>query len=86
MADAAVPQQAYVAPAVAVHQPPKEQYIQATPVWVVVVRALQIFFSIIILGMAGYLIHGNAMAENGFAVVCVSPSRTPNPPLLLIAD
>ncbi|KAK3905159.1 hypothetical protein C8A05DRAFT_41865 [Staphylotrichum tortipilum] len=69
MADA-VPQQVYAAPSIAVQHPPKEQYIQQTPVWVVIVRGLQIFFSIIILGMAGYLIHGHAMAANGFAVVC----------------
>ena len=79
MADAAVPQQAYAAPSAAVQQPPKEQYIQQTPTWVVIVRGLQVFFSIIILGMAGYLIHGHAMAENGFAVVCVSLSTSARP-------
>jgi hypothetical protein len=71
MADAALPQQQYVAPAAVAHIE-KEQYIQHTPVWVVVLRGVQILLSIIILGMAGFLIHGHAMGANGFAVACVS--------------
>jgi hypothetical protein len=70
MADAAVPTPQYAAPAAA-SSGGKEQYIQKTPVWVVVLRGLQIFFSFVILIMAGVLIHGHAMAANGFAVVCV---------------
>jgi hypothetical protein len=70
MADAAVPTPQYAAPATAASGK-KEQYIQQTPVWVVVLRALQIFFSFVILIMAGVVIHGHAMAANGFAVVCV---------------
>jgi hypothetical protein len=35
-----------------------------------VLRGLQILFSFVILAMAGYLIHGHALAANGFAVVC----------------
>ena len=70
MADAAVPTQQYAAP-VAAASGEKEQYVQQTPVWVVVLRALQIFFSFVILVMAGILIHGHAMAANGFAVACV---------------
>jgi hypothetical protein len=69
MADVTMPQQAYTAPA-AVDGEKKKQYIQKTPLWVVVVRALQIFFSFVIVVMAGVLIHGHAMGPNGFAVVC----------------
>jgi len=72
MADAAVPQQQYATPA-AVPQGAKEQYIQQTPVWVVVVRGVQVFFGFVILVMAGYLIHGSAQGAYGFAVVCVRP-------------
>jgi len=71
MADAAVPQQPYVAPAAVAHND-QDQYVQQTPVWVVAVRGVQILLSIIILGMAGFLIHGHAMGANGFAVACVS--------------
>lgn len=75
MADATMPQQAYAAPAAAVHDE-KEQYIQQTPIWVVVVRALQIVFSFVTVIMAGVLIHGKALGANGFAVACVSPAIT----------
>jgi len=70
MADATMPQQGYPAPAAAV-QDEKEQYIQQTPLWVVIVRALQIVFSFVTVIMAGVLIHGHAMGANGFAVACV---------------
>jgi hypothetical protein len=70
MADAAVPTPQYAAPGAAASGV-KEQYVQQTPVWVVVLRALQILFSFVVLIMAGVLIHGHAMAPNGFAVVCV---------------
>jgi hypothetical protein len=78
MADAAIPQQQYAAPAVAVHTE-KEQYIQHTPTWVVVVRGVQVLFGFVILVMAGYLIHGYAMGANGFAVVCVGLPHVPVP-------
>lgn len=71
MAAAAVPTPQYAAPA-AVGTDEKGHYVQQTPVWVVVLRGLQILFSFVILAMAGYLIHGHALAANGFAVVCVS--------------
>ncbi|KAJ4288707.1 hypothetical protein N0V88_007241 [Collariella sp. IMI 366227] len=68
MADA-VPQQQYAAPA-PVTAGATEQYIQTTPKWVVIVRGFQFFWAIVILGLAGYLIHGHAMGAHGFAVVC----------------
>lgn len=74
MADTGIPQQQYAVPAVAVKNE-TEQYIQHTPTWMVVVRGVQVFFGFVILVMAGYLIHGNAMGANGFALVCVSPSH-----------
>jgi hypothetical protein len=74
MADAAMPQQQYAAPA-AVQQGVEEQYIQQTPAWVVIVRGIQVFFGFVILVMAGVLIHGHAMGANGFAVVCVRRSH-----------
>ncbi len=52
-----------------------ERYIQQTPVWVVVVRGFQIAFSVIILAMCGYLIHGKALDANVFALVVVSSRR-----------
>lgn len=71
MATATMPQPAYAAPNATVGHDEKEQYIQQTPVWVVVVRALQIVFSFVTVIMAGVLIHGHAMGANGFAVACV---------------
>ncbi|KAK4156580.1 hypothetical protein C8A00DRAFT_30546 [Chaetomidium leptoderma] len=68
MADTAMPPQPYAAPTAVADQ--KEQYIQQTPVWVVVVRGVQVFFGFVILVMAGMLIHGYAMGANGFALVC----------------
>jgi hypothetical protein len=85
MADATMPQQGYAAPAAVVHDD-KEQYIQQTPLWVVIVRVLQIVFSFVTVVMAGVLIHGHAMGANGFAVVCVSATTRPHhapPPLRL---
>ena len=78
MADTAIPPQyaapqQYAAPVAAPYnEKATEQYIQHTPVWVVVVRALQVLFGFIVLVMAGWLIHGYAMGANGFALVCVS--------------
>lgn len=69
MAAAPIPQQQYAVPAPVAHDE-KAQYIQQTPVWVVVVRGFQIFLSFVIIIMAGWLIHGYAMGAHGFAVVC----------------
>jgi hypothetical protein len=69
MADA-VQQQHYAAPAAVAHVK-EERYIQQTPIWVVVVRGFQVLLGFIILVMAGWLIHGYAMAANGFALACV---------------
>lgn len=79
MADASVPSgphaAQYVAPA-AVPASEKEQYIQQTPVWVVVLRGVQVFFSFVIVVMAGVLIHGKALDANGYAVACVSATSS----------
>ncbi|KAK3693218.1 hypothetical protein B0T22DRAFT_35414 [Podospora appendiculata] len=48
----------------------EEPYIIPSPLWVTVLRGFQIFFSFIILILAGILIHGYAMDANAFAVVC----------------
>lgn len=75
MADTSIPQQSYTAPIVMPDD--AGQYVQATPVWVVVVRAFQIVVSFLIVIIAGVLIHGYAMAPNGFAVACVSEPLPP---------
>ncbi|KAK4225146.1 hypothetical protein QBC38DRAFT_531389 [Podospora fimiseda] len=54
----------------AVASAPKQQYVQQTPTWVVVIRGFQIFLSLIILGIAAWLMHGNVLDENAFALVC----------------
>lgn len=72
MADDAVPQPQYTAAAAAAAHDGMEQYIQRTPIWVVVVRGLQVFFAFVVFIMAAVLIHGHAMSANGFALVCVS--------------
>ncbi|KAK4198741.1 hypothetical protein QBC40DRAFT_283177 [Triangularia verruculosa] len=48
----------------------KEHYVQQTPVWVVVVRSVQIFFSLVILGMAGTVIHDVMIEELAFGIAC----------------
>jgi hypothetical protein len=72
MADA-VPQQQYPAPAAAVHVE-HDRYIQQTPMWVVVLRGAQVLLSLIVLGMAGYLlgVFVTPKGANGFAVATVS--------------
>ncbi|KAK1759880.1 hypothetical protein QBC47DRAFT_438125 [Echria macrotheca] len=63
---------AYAAPVGNNNNTNHNQYIQQTPTWVVIVRGLQIFFALIILGLCAYLIHGKAMDANVFAlVVCL---------------
>jgi len=64
------PTVAPVAPVAPVAGVPKQQYVQQTPTWVVVIRGFQILLSIIILGIAGYLMHGKVLDENAFALVC----------------
>ncbi|KAK3987976.1 hypothetical protein QBC44DRAFT_351443 [Cladorrhinum sp. PSN332] len=49
---------------------PKPQYIQQTPVWVVVMRGFQVFLSVAILGIAAWLMHGKVLDQNAFALVC----------------
>lgn len=65
-----------VAPVAAGAGAPKPQYVQQTPGWVVAIRGFQILLSVIILGIAGYLMHGKVLDENAFALVCVSSSLT----------
>lgn len=58
----------------------KEQYIQQTPKWVLIVRGFQVFFAFVILAMCGYLIHGHAMDANVFALVVVWFPQAPDKP------
>ncbi|KAL2264589.1 hypothetical protein VTJ83DRAFT_7099 [Remersonia thermophila] len=46
------------------------QYVQATPVWMMVVRAVQVFFSIVILIMAAVVLTGDPLPSPGFSVAC----------------
>lgn len=50
----------------------EEPWTTETPIWHVVVRGFQIFFGLVIAGMAGYLIHGYLMDAVAFGLVCVS--------------
>ena len=43
----------------------------ATPMYLSIIRGLQFLFSIITIGMAGYILHYVYMDSLGFAVVCV---------------
>ncbi|KAF1816771.1 hypothetical protein P152DRAFT_166 [Eremomyces bilateralis CBS 781.70] len=47
-----------------------EQAIVRTPLWVTIVQGFQIFFAVVILGLCGYIIHGVAMDQIVFALVC----------------
>ncbi|KAK0673107.1 hypothetical protein QBC41DRAFT_312183 [Cercophora samala] len=49
----------------------QEHYVQHTPVWMVVMRGGQVFFSLVILGMAGAVIHDVMIEELAFGIACV---------------
>jgi hypothetical protein len=49
-----------------------QSHVDHKPLWVTIVRGFQFLFAIIILGLAGYIIHGKYFNEMGFAIVCVS--------------
>lgn len=49
----------------------EEPWTTETPIWHAVVRGFQIFFGLVIAGMAGYLIHGYMMDAFAFGLVCV---------------
>ncbi|KAK1775856.1 hypothetical protein QBC45DRAFT_421134 [Copromyces sp. CBS 386.78] len=48
----------------------EEPWTTETPIWHVVVRGFQIFFGLVIAGLAGYLIHGYLMDAVAFGLVC----------------
>ncbi|KAK3503662.1 hypothetical protein B0T13DRAFT_508438 [Neurospora crassa] len=48
----------------------EEPWTTETPIWHAVVRGFQIFFGLVIAGMAGYLIHGYMMDAFAFGLVC----------------
>ncbi|KAJ4420075.1 hypothetical protein N0V85_000729 [Neurospora sp. IMI 360204] len=48
----------------------EEPWTTETPIWHVVVRGFQIFFGLIIAGLAGVLIHGHLMNAVAFGLVC----------------
>jgi len=76
-APVAAPQPVYGAPAPAPAPASGDQYIQQTPLWVVVVRGFQALFGFIILAMCGFLIHGKALDANVFALVVVGRRSSP---------
>lgn len=51
---------------------PKERLVVHTPVWVTVVRGFQLFFALVVMVLAGLLIHGLALDAIVYALVCVS--------------
>lgn len=50
-------------------------HVLKTPLWMTVIRGLIVLISLVILGMAGHLIHGAYLDEFGLAVATVSPRR-----------
>ena len=48
------------------------QTIIPTPMWVMVVRIVQIVLSLVVLGISAWWIHGLYANPVGFAIVCVS--------------
>ncbi len=65
------PAQQYGAPAAA-PAAAKEKYIQHTPTWVLVIRTLTIIFSIIILGLVGWMLHRVVLESHAYTVAVVS--------------
>nr|CDP28728.1 Putative protein of unknown function [Podospora anserina S mat+] len=61
----------YASAPVAAPSGSQEHYVQHTPVWIVVTRGAQVFFSLIILGMAGAVIHDVMIEELAFGIACV---------------
>jgi hypothetical protein len=58
------------------------RYVVKTPLWVMAVRAFQVLIALVIMTLAGFLIHGLALDPVVFALVCVwCPC-----PLLLLFD
>lgn len=66
------PAASYGAPVAApLHATNNEPYIQRTPGWILACRIVTFVFSIILLGMCGYLMHGKVLEANAFTVVVV---------------
>jgi hypothetical protein len=51
-------------------------HVLKTPIWVLVVRGFQIFISLVIVGLAGRLMHDAYLDEEGLALAVV---RSPTP-------
>lgn len=47
------------------------EHIIHTPVWVTIIRGIQFFLAIVILGISAWLIHGAYIEELGFAIAVV---------------
>jgi len=53
-----------------------DKVILATPTWIAAIRALQILFSVVILGLCAWIIHGAYLDCEGFAIAVVSFLRS----------
>lgn len=59
------------------HQVEGSEHVLKTPIWITVIRGFQFLLSLIIVGLAGRLIHDAYLDENGLAIATAS-----SPPLL----
>lgn len=50
-----------------------EKILIRTPLWVTIIQGFHVFFSLVILGLSGYIIHYVALEQVVFALVCVCP-------------
>lgn len=68
MSDVKVEPQYGVAPAPAAVS--TNDYVQETPVWMVVIRGVQVVLALGIVGMCGWLMHGKVLDAQAFGLVC----------------
>lgn len=52
----------------------KTEHILQTPLWIVIIRGFQFLFSLIIVGLCGWMIHDAGLPENSLCIAIVSTS------------
>lgn len=54
------------------HQVEGSEHVLKTPIWITVIRGFQFLISLIIVGLAGRMMHDAYMDEHGLALATVS--------------
>jgi hypothetical protein len=48
------------------------EHVLQTPLWIVIIRGLQVLVSLIIVGLCGWMIHDAGLPENSLSIAIVS--------------